>query len=586
MASVAVRALGRALMVCALGAIAVWGADSATSQPAAPARPAQTPKAAPSSAAPRGAAAPVQSVPPTEACALPSGATAIFDREHCAVKMMAADPLCRNHVCPCEKRALVDDRVPRIEIDASSSMRALGENVGLRRKYELSSLASMLCNPPTASSVGLGIAVGVTEPLLCEAIRKGDISTLLNTITKRDQHTDLVSVIKDAGGAGGAPPKIIISDLLHDPAEAPGHTCDTRWSELKTAVQNELKRDPAARLLFILLEADHDDCKDEVKFETRKGICGAADKNRCDVLPLDEATLQMPYNGGGGSITASQLRKDRDKLDKLPVPKKKPIPEVVADPCKTVNGEPQSPHLCAMRSRANDFLTEKGTTWKVTKTSLDSNFEDVVLVGGRAGWMCTGVAVGPRTVLTAKHCTAPTEIALTSRETDAPKRFEVSATEVHPTLDVALLHVKSKLGVRSRLRRGPKDTEAPMGVLQAVGFGARNTRGQVHSFERSMVGVQASGWGCDGVRATTSGCAPGDEMVLVGGPGADTCRGDSGGPVFEIVPGPKCGYRLVGIVSRSVRDAVATCGSGGIYVRADRISGWIDAGVARWEQKQ
>lgn len=584
MASRAVRPLGRALMVCALGAIAVWGAGSATSQPA-PARPTQTPKAAPSTAAaPRSAAAPVPSVPPKEACALPSGATAIFDREHCAVKMMAADPLCRNHVCPCEKRALVDDRVPRIEIDASSSMRALGENVGLRRKHELSSFASMLCNPPTASSVGLGIAVGSNVSQLCEAVRNNDIQTLRDTMSKRDQRTDLVSVIKDSGGAAGAPPKIIISDLLHDPAEEAPHDCDARWSELKTAVQEALKKDPAARLLFILLEADHDDCKDEVKFETRKGICGAADKNRCDVLPLNETTLQKEYKGAGGTITSAQLKADQKALGKLPFDKT--LLPLVADPCKLVNGKPQSPHLCAMRSRANDFLNDRGTTWKVIKTSLDSNFEDVVLVGGRAGWMCTGVAVGPRTVLTAKHCTAPTEIALTSRETDAPKRFEVSATEVHPTLDVALLHVKPKLGVRSRLRRGPKDTEAPMGVLQAVGFGARNARGQVHSFERSMVGVQASGWGCDGVRATTSGCTPGDEMVLVGGPGADTCRGDSGGPVFEIVPGPKCGYRLVGIVSRSVRDAVATCGSGGIYVRADRISEWIDAGIARWEQKQ
>jgi uncharacterized protein (TIGR03382 family) len=70
---------------------------------------------------------------------------------------------------------------------------------------------------------------------------------------------------------------------------------------------------------------------------------------------------------------------------------------------------------------------------------------------------------------------------------------------------------------------------------------------------------------------------PGGEFVAGGG-GTDSCFGDSGGPVYLDTPR---GVVAIGAVSRGVNGAQMPCGSGGIYVRTDKIIDWIEQTTGR-----
>jgi secreted trypsin-like serine protease len=54
----------------------------------------------------------------------------------------------------------------------------------------------------------------------------------------------------------------------------------------------------------------------------------------------------------------------------------------------------------------------------------------------------------------------------------------------------------------------------------------------------------------------------------------DTCKGDSGGPLYIHTGNDQ--YALLGVTSRGVRNGFTTCGDGGIYVRLDRCVDWIE----------
>jgi secreted trypsin-like serine protease len=72
--------------------------------------------------------------------------------------------------------------------------------------------------------------------------------------------------------------------------------------------------------------------------------------------------------------------------------------------------------------------------------------------------------------------------------------------------------------------------------------------------------------------------APGGEFVAGGTGTADSCFGDSGGPVYLDTPN---GTVVIASVSRGVDGAQTPCGGGGIYVRTDKVIEWIEETTGR-----
>jgi secreted trypsin-like serine protease len=65
---------------------------------------------------------------------------------------------------------------------------------------------------------------------------------------------------------------------------------------------------------------------------------------------------------------------------------------------------------------------------------------------------------------------------------------------------------------------------------------------------------------------------PGRELVI-GSSEIDACRGDSGGPIFDLVEDR---WRLIGLTSRKLPTARAACGGGGICTHVGALAPWLD----------
>lgn len=214
---------------------------------------------------------------------------------------------------------------------------------------------------------------------------------------------------------------------------------------------------------------------------------------------------------------------------------------------------------------------------------------DALLLGDDTQWKCTGALVDASAVLTAAHCLPITRVASTddASQPGMVKRVKEVARPANDRADAALLLLDRPLVAPTAMRRGKAHDSGPQGVLRFVGFGATDSQGRGGFGHRHMVDLTATGWGCDGNRVATTGCVPGLEMVVPGSAGHDTCRGDSGGPLYELWgDGKVCGYRLVGITARRVADAVVPCGNGGIYTRVDVLDEWLTGQLEKWKRNE
>lgn len=203
-------------------------------------------------------------------------------------------------------------------------------------------------------------------------------------------------------------------------------------------------------------------------------------------------------------------------------------------------------------------------------------FTDVVALTTATGAVrCTGIVVGPRHVLTARHCLPVGTVILGNNVKNSKASYRVigSSATPDPTLDAAVVVTDRPLNIPPRVRRRDGRAPAPRGLLRVVGFGAREITGHDGAGLKRFADLITSGWGCDSSRAARFGCRPEIEMLIPRQGDADTCDGDSGGPVFERFGS---GYRLLAITSRAVRGSRQRCGDGGIYTRVDQIAGWID----------
>lgn len=235
-------------------------------------------------------------------------------------------------------------------------------------------------------------------------------------------------------------------------------------------------------------------------------------------------------------------------------------------------------------------------------------FPGVVALTRVDGAACSGAVIAPDVVLTAAHCLPVQAVSFGVDRQNPYEERPVERTLRHPDrqTDLALLLVETPPEAVPFLWRLPEEAERPgenaadpwAGRLELVSYGAtRPEQAEDAGRYRNQATVSTSDedWACTRAVAAQTGCQPGREFVATGarrGLSADSCAGDSGGPVLEYVGGEHNGdsglglWRLVGVTLRSTAGADQVCGDGGVYARVDVAAGWMMAGVERlWRRR-
>jgi len=215
---------------------------------------------------------------------------------------------------------------------------------------------------------------------------------------------------------------------------------------------------------------------------------------------------------------------------------------------------------------------------------------------GREG-TCTGVLLSKQLVLTAAHCGCGTSYSVTQDlRMNGAKFIRVAAppilfdplvcqrSTIRPGYDLALLRLTDKAEVDDKYRPilplafSLANLTRTGTDLIVIGYGLTERR---TSGVRMQALVPVFTADCAQRQYLIAGCAPLLEMILsasartIGPRTADTCRGDSGGPVFAIKQVQDAVVPvLVGVTSRPAPiphvDAEDHCGGGGIYVVVGR----------------
>lgn len=258
-----------------------------------------------------------------------------------------------------------------------------------------------------------------------------------------------------------------------------------------------------------------------------------------------------------------------------------------------------------------------------SQTPLCHPFAEVVAVAfqatyGAATYECSGIAVAPRLVLTARHCVtdhgAPVEVWVGEQVPpitleESPLRFEVldqfgfrqGTGEALP--DVVAIEVDRDLTRVGELRLHPMLRPDPLdcdtygwkcdsegrGVYRSgdevtaavVGFGQSELYASATFGRRRHAVVRTLDWTCD---SHESDCDPGEHLRIQSNPeqGGATCFGDSGGPLFEWHEGR---WIVAGLTSGAI-DSKVDCGKGSLFQRVDRLHAWVTQLVLDLEQQQ
>ena len=200
----------------------------------------------------------------------------------------------------------------------------------------------------------------------------------------------------------------------------------------------------------------------------------------------------------------------------------------------------------------------------------------VVALVKRGVVACTGTLVAPNVVLTARHCVGVTR-AHFGQDPDKPQVVRAIAgtrISLRRGVDLALLGLEHPVNVLPLDYRSAPEVRSPERI-RIVGYG-QHALGGPRARWRQILDVTMSGWGCRSDNWHRMGCHPDFEMVLPRRNAADTCRGDSGGPVLERT-GTK--WKVVAVTSRGTRNSHLLCGDGGIYTRIAPFSVWLRKNV-------
>jgi hypothetical protein len=230
----------------------------------------------------------------------------------------------------------------------------------------------------------------------------------------------------------------------------------------------------------------------------------------------------------------------------------------------------------------------KGTRIFGGKEAPRNEFQNCVLIGDTTRYFCSGVLVSDQLVLTAGHCAdgeQPTRVLFGTGEDDpraavfevdgVPERNPGYAKDQNYLNDLTLIVLRDKVSTTVRPAKiAPSTIFSPQQfrTVRLVGFGMSDEQARQGFGVKRYGDTAVVSPDCQQSGDEKYGGHPGLEFVA-GDQRVDTCRGDSGGPVFW--ENSQKEWLLVGTTSRWTANHTHICGDGGVYVRTDRYSQWI-----------
>lgn len=270
---------------------------------------------------------------------------------------------------------------------------------------------------------------------------------------------------------------------------------------------------------------------------------------------------------------------------------------VRAVPWRAEERTPDGPSITEdPRFKANDetLRQQSGGRERVVggRKARPAEFEDCVAVGNDQEWGCTGTLIGTNVVVTAGHCADfATRVFFGTDVDKLPAKGRVVAVKQrfrHPDYEpgtekndlMILLLAEDVVNIAPR-RFAPPALINGAGDGRVVGFGHINLDGTKGYGIKRLTDVPIVSAQCRGTMGSQTDaaryrCHLGLEIVAGKRDlGKDSCRGDSGGPLY--VQDDDDAWWLAGATSRATSRASTTCGDGGIYVRVGEYRSWMTA---------